>query len=123
MTKNSKLRRRYKKEIRKELSNLKKLKLEHPAMFRKCGDKPCCMALTEQGQPCSRPAMTSKTYIKRLKCCYLCWQHSLIYGVYVLFKIAKNIGTMDMEWDDYCSNFPDDCNEYLKLQGEYKLYH
>lgn len=108
-----------KQELAEEKRILRELKLNNPEMFRRCGDKPCCQAYNIDGSECSRQAMTEKTYIKSVRCCYLCWQHSLVYGVYVLFKVAKSAAEAQLSWEDYCSYYPDECLNYIKVQDDY----
>lgn len=117
---NKQLRIRLAKELREEKERLKELKLNNPEMFRRCGNKPCCQAMNTNGTPCTRPAMTEKTYVQSLRCCYLCWQHSLIYGVYVLFKIAKSAAESQLSWEEYCSIHPDKCDTYIQVQDSYE---
>jgi hypothetical protein len=105
---------RVRNEIKKEKKRLKKLKISYPEIFRKCGNYPCCQAVNQNGNLCSRPAMTDKTYFQSLRCCYLCWQHALSYGVYGLLKIAKSASTMHMDMDEYCAYFPEECDEMIQ---------
>jgi hypothetical protein len=95
-----------------------KLRLAHlgatqPNLLRRCGDKPCCQAITLQGKPCSRPAMSDLTYIESVKCCYLCWQHSLETGIYTLYKLATTLTTRNLSLDEYCTLYPDECKKFL----------
>lgn len=105
---------RIRNEIKKEKKALAKLSRQLPELFRKCSGKPCCQAQTVDGYMCTRPAMSEYTYIKRLRCCFLCWQHALAYGVYGLLKIAKSAATAHMDMDEYCAYFPEECNEMLE---------
>ena len=101
-------------EIKKEEKRLKKMKLVEPELFRRCGDVPCCQSRNQDGSMCNRPAMTDRTFIRRMKCCYLCWQHALTYGVYGLYRLAKLAGTLHLDWDSYCALYPEECNQILK---------
>lgn len=97
-----------------QLKILKKLKLKNPAMFRKCGDTPCCQAYTDKNVLCTRPAMTTASYIKTIKCCYLCWQHASMYGVYGLAKISQLALESRLSWDEYCFLYPEKCMKYFE---------
>lgn len=108
------------KELKAEKKNICQLRLAHPEMFRKCGDSPCCQATNTDGTLCTRPAMTDKSYIKTIRCCYLCWQHALIYGVYITYKLAKLAGTAHLDWDSYCAYYPNECDDMLKISKTYK---
>ena len=119
-----------KKKIRKEKAKLKKLreqeleilrnlKLDHPDLYRLCENKPCCQAKTLDGKRCSRPAMTTRTYIKKFKCCMLCYQHALLYGVYGLLKVGQMAVDADYSMDEYCAYHPDECLEYFEKQEKY----
>lgn len=108
-----------KKLIQDELHNLREIKEEHPAMFRICNRRkkiPCCQAETEQGVKCTRTAMFGgNTYIKQFKCCYLCWQHAKVFGVYGIYKIAKLALESQLSWEEYCAYYPKECNKTLGL--------
>lgn len=108
------------KELRRENIRLRKLKLTNPEMFRRCGDVPCCQATNEDGSYCSRPALTDKSYIEKVRCCYLCWQHALSFGVYLTYKLAKLAGTAHLDWDSYCALYPEECDVMLKRIGQYE---
>ena len=112
---------RNKAKVEEELHNLRQLRKDHPAMFRICNKRlniPCCQATTQDGVQCSREAMFGgKTYIKRFKCCYLCWQHAKVYGVYGVYKITKMALESQLSWEDYCYYYPQECNKMLKSVG------
>lgn len=101
------------KELQRETSIILKLKKTNPELFRICEGKTCCQAIKHDGTPCTRPAVTDKTYIKRLRCCFLCWQHSLIYGVYLTYKVVKTLTEKDLSMDEWCRLYPEECMEYL----------
>lgn len=109
---------RLEQELAREQKKLKNLKLVEPELFRRCGDSPCCQAQNRDGSLCTRPAMTSKTYINRLKCCYLCWQHALSYGVYGLYRLAKLATEAQLDWDSYCVLNPEECEKILNTIGK-----
>lgn len=111
------------KREREEIERLKKLRLDHPDLYRLCGDdqKPCCQARTLDGYKCMRAALTTKSYINRVKCCLLCWQHALAYGVYGLLKVGQMAAENTLSWDEYCNLYPEKCDEYFGLQEEYVL--
>ncbi len=113
------MKRRLMRELAEENRNLRDLQLTHPEMFRRCGDLPCCQALNTDGSLCMRQAMTTKTYIQKVRCCYLCWQHALIYGVYLTYKLVKLAGTAHLDWDTYCAYYPDECEAMLKRTQSY----
>lgn len=115
---NAKLKLKLQKELDREAEKMKKLKLKHPLLFRRCGDKPCCQAVTADGSLCHRPALTDKTYYQAIHCCYLCWQHALGYGVYTLLKMGQTISTAQLDWDTYCAYYPQECEEMLKRGKE-----
>ena len=101
----------------RELEQLKKLRLSHPDLYRKCGrnkDQPCCQAKNLDGSRCSRAALTSRTYIQRIKCCMLCWQHSMFFSVYGILKIGQMAAESSLDWDTYCLLHPNKCEEYFK---------
>lgn len=122
MTKQSTAKR--KKKLRKifaakkrELEELKKLRLTHPDLYKRCGrnkDQPCCQATNLDGSKCSREALTSRTYIRKVKCCLLCWQHSTVFGLYGLFKVAQMAAESSLDWDTYCVLHPAKCESYFK---------
>jgi hypothetical protein len=118
--KNRILQNKLKKELDKEKSRLSRLKIDYPELFRKCGnDQICCQATNKDRSFCNRPAMTTKTYSMKLRCCFLCWQHSLAYGVYAINKLANLLYSSSMDMDTYCSIYPHECEELLRKQREY----
>jgi hypothetical protein len=125
MTKKKHLRKEKKRiaQLRaRELETLRKLRISHPALYRKCGPnrEPCCQAITEDGYRCTRAALTTKSYIHRVRCCLLCWQHALIYGVYGLLKIGQAAAESTLSWEDYCFLYPEKCEAYFEVQDEYE---
>lgn len=102
-----------KKRLETEAKTLESLKLAYPEMFRKCGNSPCCQAQNENGTMCSRQAMTSRTYIQRIRCCYLCWQHAKMYGVYIISKLAMAVYNSNLSMDEYCVLYPEECEKML----------
>jgi hypothetical protein len=117
---NKKLPTKIRNQLKKEKKILKNLKLKFPEIFRKCGKYPCCQAETKNGVFCTRPALTDKTYFQSLRCCYLCWQHALSYGVYGLLKISKAASTSHMDMDEYCYYFPDECDDMINTIKSWK---
>jgi len=108
-----KIPRKVTRQLVAEQRKLNELRSQYPEIFRKCGDKPCCQAVTKNGKLCSRPAFTDKLYLVKLRCCYLCWQHATSFGVYFAAKLAKSLATAHMDMDEYCYYFPDECEEML----------
>jgi len=99
---------------KKDLKKLKQLKKTNPELFRMCGSIPCCQSRTLKGELCHRPAMTQSTYIKKVRCCFLCWQHATFYGMYGLLQFFKLAAEKDLTWDEYCFMYPEYCDEKLK---------
>lgn len=108
------LQRKMARRLRQEAARLAELKKTAPEMFRLCGDKPCCQGRNADGRPCQRPAVTETTYIPRMRCCYLCWEHIAFYGLYATYRLAKVAGTAHLSWDEYCAYFPKECEEILE---------
>lgn len=104
----------------KEIKQLKKLRRQHPDLYRKCGKYTCCQAMTKDGRRCSRAALSKRTYIHKVKCCLLCWQHALIYGVYGLYKVSQMAVESNYSWDEYCALYPNKCEAYFKTEDKYK---
>lgn len=50
----------------------------------------------------------------------MCWQHALASGVYTIIKILKMAGTYEMDMDEYCTYFPEECEEMLRTQERYE---
>lgn len=113
-------------EIEKE--RLREIRVAYPEMFEICDDygTPCCQAATKKGEQCRRPALTTKTYYQRVRCCYLCWQHALMYGVYGILATGKAVYESGLSWDEYCFLNPEKCEDYFDdskdTSGAGKLY-
>ena len=112
--------RKHREKLRQKLiqegERLKNLRLTDPDLFRLCGpyNRPCCQALTHDGTLCKREALTTSTYINRLKCCLLCWQHAIGYGVYGILKVVQGAAENQLSWDEYCAIHPKECLKYFE---------
>jgi len=86
-----KINKRIRKQLEREKERLRKIRVAFPEMFKVCdaNGTPCCQAATSEGVQCKRPALTTRTYYQRVRCCYLCWQQEAMYGVYGILATCK----------------------------------
>ena len=110
-----KIKREIRRAERRAAKELEKLSNIRPDLFRRCGGDYCCQAMTKEGVQCSRPAMLgAKTYIQKINCCMLCWQHASQVGLYALYKGLQFMNERNMSWDEYCALNPEYCTDILK---------
>lgn len=93
-------------------------------MESRCGDRVCCQALTSSGSKCTRAARFQLDLTKerkvmgitipRVKCCFFCTQHLIMYTGIAASKISQIIAESKLDWDEYIALNP----EYIdKLEG------
>ena len=110
-----KIKREIRRKERKAAKELEKLSNARPDLFRRCGGNYCCQATTADGHQCTRPSMLgAKTYIKKINCCMLCWQHASQVGLYGLYKGMQFMHERNMSWDEYCALNPEYCTDMFK---------
>lgn len=110
------------KNVHEEIKDLKKDK-QLSGRIRYCESSgtrkvPCCQYRTEDGTLCSRAAMLEgKTYIPKFDCCYLCWQHASLLGLYGLLSFAKFAQDQQLSYGEFYAVYPE---EFLKLPEQGK---
>jgi hypothetical protein len=118
-------RNRYKNMMETKHKEIKELKTENKisSRIRYCktvnSEKiPCCQYRKEDGELCSRVSMLDgKTYIAKFDCCYLCWQHASLIGLYGVLSFAKFAQDQQLSYSEYYSVYPE---ELLKLPEQGK---